>query len=161
MSDVTIEINGRAYQIACEDGQEEHLQRLAEFLEKRLQDVASTVGQVGQERLLVMAGLLIADELSDSLAEIDEARANPNPETVRHLQDEASEKAEAKAAHIFELLADRIETIAGAILPLGSCPCRDLGLGIWHPPGNPGPRGSTSSDGQCGSAHNSSDLRLV
>jgi len=113
MSDVTIEINGRAYQIACEDGQEEHLQRLAEFLEKRLQDVASTVGQVGQERLLVMAGLLIADELSDSLAEIDEARANP--ETVRHLQDEASEKAEAKAAHIFELLADRIETIAETI----------------------------------------------
>ena len=115
MSDVTIEINGRAYQIACEDGQEDHLQRLAEFLEKRLQDVASTVGEVGQERLLVMAGLLIADELSDLLAEIDEARANPSPETVRHLQDEASEKAEAKAVHIFELLAERLETIAETI----------------------------------------------
>jgi cell division protein ZapA len=117
MSDVTIEINGRAYQIACEDGQEDHLERLAEFLEKRLQDVASTVGQVGQERLLVMVGLLVADDLSDSLAEIDEARANPNPnpETARRLQDEASEKAEAKAAHTFELLADRIETIAETI----------------------------------------------
>ena len=72
MSDVKIEINGRYYQIACEDGQEDHLQRLAEFLEKRLQDVVSTVGQVGQDRLLVMAGLLIADELSDAFAEIDQ-----------------------------------------------------------------------------------------
>jgi cell division protein ZapA len=113
MSDVTIEINGRAYQIACEDGQEDHLQRLAESLEKRLQHVASTVGQVGQERLLVMVGLLIADELSDSLAEIDETRTDP--ETARRLQDEVSEKAEAKAADIFELLADQIETIAETI----------------------------------------------
>jgi cell division protein ZapA len=115
MSDVAIKINGRAYQIACEDGQEDHLKTLAEFLEKRLQDVASTVGQVGQERLLVMVGLLIADELSDSLAEIDEARANPDLEAARRLQDEASEKAEAKAAHTFELLANRIETIAETI----------------------------------------------
>jgi cell division protein ZapA len=115
MSDVTMQINGRAYQIACEDGQEEHLKRLAALLEKRLQDVASTVGQVGQERLLVMVGLLIADELLDSLAEIDEARTNPNPETARRLQDEASGKAEAKAAYVIELLADRIETIAETI----------------------------------------------
>ena len=114
MSDVKIEINGRSYQIACEDGQEDHLQRLAGFLEKRLQDVISTVGQVGQDRLLVMAGLLIADELSDAFAEIDSARANPDPDTVKLLQDETEEKAEAKAAHIFELLAER-ESIADRI----------------------------------------------
>lgn len=115
MSEVTIQLNGRAYQIACEDGQEEHLERLAGFLDKRIEDVVSTVGQVGQERLLVMAGLLIADELSDSFAEIDHARANPDPETVKQLQSEAAEKADAKAAHIFEMLADRIETIAERI----------------------------------------------
>ena len=115
MSDVKIEINGRSYQIACEDGQEDHLQRLAEFLEKRLQDVVSTVGQVAQDRLLVMAGLLIADELSDASAEIDSARANPDPDTVKLLQDEAREKAEAKAANFFELLAERIESIADRI----------------------------------------------
>lgn len=115
MSEVTIRINGKGYQIACEDGQEEHLLRLAEFLDQRVQDVISTVGQVGPERLLVMASLLIADELSDSFADIEEARANPDPETVKQLQAEAAEKAEAKAAHIFEMLADRIETIAERI----------------------------------------------
>ena len=115
MSDVKIEINRRSYQIACEDGQEDHLQRLAEFLKKRLQDLISTVGQVGQDRLLVMVGLLIADELSDAFVEIDSARANPDPDTVKLLQDEAEEKAAAKAAHIFELLAERIESIADRI----------------------------------------------
>jgi cell division protein ZapA len=115
MSEVTIRINGKGYQIACEDGQEEHLLRLAEFLDQRVQDVISTVGQVGPERLLVMASLLIADELSDSFADIEEARANPDPDTVKQLQAEATEKAEAKAAHIFEMLADRIETIAERI----------------------------------------------
>ena len=112
MSEVTIRINGKGYQIACEDGQEEHLLRLAEFLDQRVQDVISTVGQVGPERL---ASLLIADELSDSFADIEEARANPDPDTVKQLQAEATEKAEAKAAHIFEMLADRIETIAERI----------------------------------------------
>ena len=115
MTDVTIEINQRGYQIVCEDGQEEHLTRLGEFLEKRLQDVIATVGQVSQDQLLVMAGLLIADELSDALAEIDVARKNPDTETARRLKDEAGEKAEAKAAHVFELIAQRIETIAESI----------------------------------------------
>ena len=115
MSDVNLQINGRHYQIACEDGQEDHLIHLAEFIESRLQGVVSAVGQVGQDRLLVMASLLIADELSDTLAEIDAARSNPDAETMQRLQGEAKEKAEAKTAQVFELLADRLEAIAERI----------------------------------------------
>tara|TARA_B100000459_G_scaffold146799_1_gene114015 strand:+ start:1048 stop:1404 length:357 start_codon:yes stop_codon:yes gene_type:complete len=115
MSDVTIQINGRSYQIACEDDQEDHLRRLAEFLESRLQDVVSMVGQVGQDRLLVMASLLIADELSDTMAEIQDARSNPDLDTVQRLRGEVLEKADAKTAHFFELLAGRIEAIAERI----------------------------------------------
>ena len=115
MSDMKIEINGRSYQVACEDGQEDRLRLLAASLQKRLQDVVSTVGQVGQERLLVMAGLLIADELSDALGEIASARDSSDPNSAKLLQDEAEAKAIAKTAHIFELLAERIETIADRI----------------------------------------------
>ena len=115
MSDVKIEINGRSYQVACEDGQEDRLRLLAALLQKRFQDVVSTVGQVGQERLLVMTSLLIADELSDALAENDSVSANPDPNAAKQLQDEAEAKAIAKTAHIFELLAERIETIAERI----------------------------------------------
>jgi len=115
MSEVTLTINGRGYKISCEDGQEDHLLRLAEFVDSRLQDVVSSVGQVGQDRLLVMAIILIADELSDALAEVGVARSNPDAETVQRLQGEATEKAEAKTAHVFQLLAHRIETIAECI----------------------------------------------
>ena len=115
MADVTIEINRRAYQIACEDDQKAHLNRLAGFLNKRMEDVVTTVGQVGQDRLLVMVGLLIADELSDAMAEIEVARANPNPEALKQLQDEARKKTAEKAAGVFELVAQRIEAIAEEI----------------------------------------------
>ena len=115
MSDVKIEINGRSYQVSCEDGQEDRLRLLAALLQKRLQDVVSTVGQVGQDRLLLMASLLMADELSEALAEIDTARANTGPNVIKQLQDEAEAKAITKSAHIFELLAERIESIAERI----------------------------------------------
>ena len=115
MSVVTVELNGRNYQITCKDGQEEHLERLVKFVDKHLQDVVSTVGQIGQDRLLVMASLLIADELSDCLAEIAESKSNPNPQIIKQLQDEATEIAEGRAAHVFELLAGRIESIAERI----------------------------------------------
>ena len=115
MSDVTLQLNGRSYQISCQDGQENHLQQLAKYVDSRLQEVVSTVGQVGQDRLLVMAILLIADELSDTLAEVEVARSNPDAEIVQRLQNEAIAKTEAKTAHVLELLAGRIEAIAERI----------------------------------------------
>lgn len=115
MSQVTIRINGRPYEIACEDGQEDHLQRLSEYLDRRVQEVVATVGQVGDSRLLIMASLLISDELSDALSEVEAARANPDSETTKRLQDEAAARSEAKAAQAFELLADRIDAIASRI----------------------------------------------
>lgn len=115
MSQLTIKINGRAYEIACEDGQEEHLQRLAEYLDKRVGEVAATIGQVGDARLLIMASLLIADELSDAYSKIEAARADPDPETMKRLLDEGAAKAEARAAQVFELLAERLDSLAAGI----------------------------------------------
>ena len=115
MSQVTIRINGRPYDIACEDGQEDHLQRLADHLEKRVQEVVATVGQIGEARVLIMASLLIADELSDAYAQIDTARADPDAETAKRLQAEGAAKAEARAAQVFELLADRLDKLASGI----------------------------------------------
>lgn len=122
MSQVTIKINGRPYDIACEDGQEDHLRRLAEHLDRRVQEVVATVGQVGEARLLVMASLLVADELSDAYAEIDAARSDPDPETARRLQDEGAARAEARAAQVFELLADRLNALAAALEAAGPKP---------------------------------------
>ena len=66
MAQVTVTVNGRNYTIACDDGQEQHLMSLAGELDDHVQRLVSSVGQVGDAHLLVMAGLMLADELADS-----------------------------------------------------------------------------------------------
>jgi cell division protein ZapA len=65
VAQVTIKINGYAYTVGCEDGQESHLQAMAGEIEKRIDRVKALGGQSGESRLLVLAGLLMADELHD------------------------------------------------------------------------------------------------
>lgn len=63
MAEQEITINGRNYLVACEDGQEEALLRLAGNLDGRVRELEQAVGKVGEARLLVMTALLLADEL--------------------------------------------------------------------------------------------------
>ena len=65
MAQVTIKINGYAYVVGCEDGQEAHLQSMAAAIERRIDQIKALGGQSGEARLLVLAGLLMADELHD------------------------------------------------------------------------------------------------
>ena len=69
MAQVTVTINDRDYEIACDDGQENHLIKLSQFVNKRLRKLTDAIGQVGDARLLVMASLLLADELSEVYTE--------------------------------------------------------------------------------------------
>ncbi|HLI13573.1 MAG TPA: cell division protein ZapA [Alphaproteobacteria bacterium] len=106
MSQLTITINGRPYQVACDDGQEEHLRQLAGYIDKRVGELSAAMGQIGDARLLVMTSLLIADELADAYAALDEERKKPRgiaPET------------EAALAQGIEALAARIENIAARL----------------------------------------------
>ena len=70
MSQVEITINGRQYRVSCEDGQEDHLIELAKYFDGKMHDLIDEVGQIGDASLMVMAGLLIADELSDANQEL-------------------------------------------------------------------------------------------
>jgi cell division protein ZapA len=106
MAQVSVRINGRHYQVACEDGQEAHLQKLAAYIDERVAELVRDVGQVGDARLLVMSSLLIADELADAYDELEELRGlntvlpPPDPETVRAAEAarNAAAAAEARAA---------------------------------------------------------------
>ena len=71
MAEVSLVINGRTYEIACDDGQEERLQVLAGYLDMRVAELTEQMGQIGELRLLVMAALLVADELQDTLSQLD------------------------------------------------------------------------------------------
>ena len=106
MAQVEVTINNRSYRIACDDGQDEHLTQLAEYSDARVQELVATVGQVGDARLLVMASLLIADELSETLDALHGKESKPdNSPTVEHI------------AQSMESLADRIERIAERVEP--------------------------------------------
>src|SRR5260370_35685390 len=66
MSQVTVTINGRQFRMACEDGQESHLLRLAQDLDQRIERLRGTFGEIGDTRLTVMAALTVADEFADA-----------------------------------------------------------------------------------------------
>src|SRR5581483_10187482 len=83
MGQVSITIRGRAYQIACDDGQEAHLARLGRYLDQRAEQIASSSRtSVGDALLLVMTALVVADELSDTIAELESVNA-PSAKTAR------------------------------------------------------------------------------
>ena len=78
MAHVTIRINGYAYTIGCEDGQEDHLTQMAEDVERRITHIKKNFGgQSGEARLLMMAALLLADELHDMQTKPTEQPAAP------------------------------------------------------------------------------------
>lgn len=102
MATVEVTINGRSYPIACEDGQEDHLRQLAGYVDKRVQELVTALGQVGDLRLLVMASLLIADELSEAFAAIEQ-----------HATEATTD--ESAVAESIENIVERIESIAAKL----------------------------------------------
>lgn len=103
MAQVTVTINGREFDIACDDGQEQRVTELSREIDRRVSELARSVGQVGDQRLLLMAGLLIADELA-------EARGR-----VARMEAERAGGADAELADRLERLASRVEAIAARL----------------------------------------------
>jgi cell division protein ZapA len=73
MPHVNITINGRQYRMACEDGEEDRLRGLAQDLERRIAEMRSNFGEIGDTRLIVMAAITIADELSEAKRRLHQA----------------------------------------------------------------------------------------
>lgn len=106
MAQVTVKINGYSYTVGCEDGQEGHLIAMSQQVESRIDSIKALGGQSGESRLLVLASLLMADELHDIKLELDGARsgsAQPirprDPETGKRIS-----KLAARAEQIAEQL---------------------------------------------------------
>ncbi len=131
MAQVSISINGRPYTVACEDGQEPRLRELAAALDEEVSGLATAIGQVGDTRLLVIAGLSLVDRMADLAAELDGQSASvpaANPAAAPAAapaddgREEAAEaRAEAAERRVAELEAqlaaatDRISSIAASL----------------------------------------------
>jgi cell division protein ZapA len=110
---VNVTINGRQFRIGCEDGQEQHIGKLATDFDALINDLRGRIGEVGDARLTIMAALTVADELSEAV------------KRVRAAEDELAALKEARIASVdrtqatqaavvaaFNAAAERLEGIA-------------------------------------------------
>jgi len=105
MATIEIEIAGRRYDVACREGEQEHLRAVAAEVDRRAQDAATALGSLTETRQLLFAALLIADD-------IKEIRAGAGiPEPVAPPPDPAVAEALERLASRMEALADSLERI--------------------------------------------------
>ena len=112
MSHVSVTINGRQYRMACEDGQEGHLMRLARDLDQRIDQLRSRFGEIGDMRLTVMAALTVADELVEAgkrLRRTEEELAGL--QDARVLSADRTQATHAAVAAALNSAAERIERV--------------------------------------------------
>lgn len=98
MAKADITLRGRSYSVACAPGQETRIQKLTEQLDARVGQIAGAVGDIGEERLLLIAALALLDEL-------DAARRGPP----------GAAQAEQRVADALSNAAERIEALAARI----------------------------------------------
>lgn len=104
MATVTIDINGRPYQVGCADGQEERVRILARQFDAHVRSVAGDVGQVGDLRLFLMAALMLADELHEARGKAQNGSSPAAPASAS--SDGVAEALNAVAARIEKIVQD-------------------------------------------------------
>ena len=110
MNHINVTINGRQYRMACEEGQEPRLMRLAESLQQRVEDLRGKFGEIGDQRLTVMAALTACDELLDANARME--KLEQELASLRDVRVAAIDRARATqvaVANALNAAAERIE----------------------------------------------------
>jgi cell division protein ZapA len=118
MTQVTVTISGKVYRMACGDGEEAHLERLAEIFDGRIAELHKAFGEIGDMRLHVMAALTVLDELEETKKRV----TNLERETasLRAAVGAGSDRAgalETRATEAVANAAERIERIARSLSP--------------------------------------------
>jgi cell division protein ZapA len=114
MPQVIVHVNDRPYPMMCDEGEEEHVAELAAFLDSEVATLKKTFGQAGDSRLLLMAGLVVADRLSEALRKIETLQ-----EEVDSLKDARSAVVE-RGRSVEDALAEKLEAAAARIEGLSS-----------------------------------------
>lgn len=116
MAQVVLTVNGHSYTMQCNDGEEEHLRELGQVLDAEVGKIKSAVGQVGDIRLLLMSGLVIADRLSETLQRVEELE--DQIQGLRQARTEASKQGDLVSDDVslrLDAAAERIEALAREI----------------------------------------------
>ena len=105
MSQVSVTIDGRKYRLACNEGEEARLESLAGLIDDKIGEMRATFGEIGDQRLVIMAALTIADNLT-------EAREEAAAESKR--SDDAEQRVQTIASRLDEL-GSRLESVAARL----------------------------------------------
>jgi cell division protein ZapA len=113
MSQVNVTISGKTYRMACDDGQEEHLMALGDRLSQTIEMLRVRFGEIGDQRLTVMAAITMADQMSESERRLREIETQISGlEEARAAIAERQDAAEAGIAQMIDVVAERLEGIA-------------------------------------------------
>jgi cell division protein ZapA len=108
MGQVVVKVNGREFPLSCADGQEPRIRRLAQYVDAKVGEFTKTIGQIGEARLILLAALVISDELSDANEALQQERSRTRPAGGGG----GGEPAPRDAASGLRGMAERIESIA-------------------------------------------------
>lgn len=109
MATVVVSIAGRTYRMSCDDGEEQRIEELAQFVESKIQSMRESFGEIGEQRIIVMAALTIADEAKEARAK---AIAKDAEIAALRAELEAARKAnDSLSARAAQALADATRRI--------------------------------------------------
>ena len=113
---VNVMVNGRAYTIACDDGEEEHLKELSAHVDRKVRELLESVGQVGDSRLLLMAALLVTDDYFDALQRLEAGTKAVSELTGANEENNAQLASSRKTmADVLGRASKRVEDIAARL----------------------------------------------
>ena len=116
MPHVTVNIGGRPYRLACGEGEEAHLEQLARMVEAKIEGFRGSFGEIGVQRIAVMAAISLADELVESERQV--AAARQEIQLLRNMEFAQQTTAEgwvATTAESLEAVAKRIESAVAVL----------------------------------------------
>ncbi len=116
MAQVNLTVNGRIYRMACEDGEEDHVTELGVRFDEAINELRGVLGEIGDQRLTVMAGIMVMDELSELQKRVKGMESEVL--TLRKTRDDALTKADKNDSVLtgaLGALAQRMEDLATSL----------------------------------------------
>ena len=116
MAQVNVRISGKTYRMACDDGEEDRLAELAERLNRAVEQLRERFGEIGDQRLTVMAAITLADQHAEAERQLGEARAEIAGLEGSHAHEaDLAAAAEAGIAAAINAVAEKVEAMADRI----------------------------------------------
>jgi cell division protein ZapA len=112
MGQISVTLNGRSYRLECSEGEEAHLVELAEYIGSHVDEMRRKFGQVGDDRLILMASLVVADELWELRREVENMKtALAEARRDKSASDQTAKYAQADLSARIDAAAERLERL--------------------------------------------------